>query len=221
MKKAFYIFFLLQVIFCFGVKAQLFKPVSGTSSFTTNRNAFYSASIDSLEKDTTKTRKKVRWNSPGMVALQSALVPGLGQISNGGLHIIKVPVIYAGFAVCGYFINFNHKEYAKFRDAYRLRIDGDSTTIDKYDARHPENNPAERYSESTILRARESYRQDRDLTIIITVGVYAANILDAYVFAHLKDFDVSDNLALHVKPVTFSNIAGRNHITSGIQLKFK
>jgi hypothetical protein len=211
LKKAVYIFFLLQVVFGFSVKAQISNPVSGTSSFTASRNAFYSASIDSLAKDTSKTRKKISWNSPGMVALQSALVPGLGQISNGKLHIIKVPVIYAGFAVCGYFINYNNKEYQNFRKAYTARINGDTTSYQDY----------KNFSTERLLFYRESFRQDRDLTIIITVGIYAANILDAYVFAHLKDFDVSENLALHVKPVTFSNIAGRNHITSGIQLKFK
>ncbi len=209
--------------FCFKAGAQNFSSFNSAYTFSnSNRNTFYSASIDSLGNDTTKSRKKVRWNSPGMVALQSTLVPGLGQISNGKLHIIKVPVIYAGFALCGYFIRQNHIEYTRYRTAYRLRTDGDSLTLDEFDRRNPKANPAELFDfEETILRRREAYRQDRDLTIIITVGIYAANILDAYVFAHLKDFDVSDNLALHIKPVTFSNIAGRNHITSGIQLKFK
>ncbi|RYD77662.1 MAG: hypothetical protein EOP53_12615 [Sphingobacteriales bacterium] len=204
-------------------EAQTFSYFTPAKKFATNRNAFFSVSIDSFAKDTTKTGKKVNWNSPGMVALQSALIPGLGQISNGKLHILKVPVIYAGFAVCGYFIYDNHKEYKSFRDAYRLRTDGDSTTIDIYDPK----NPAANYergiytNEQTLLSAREFYRKNRDLTIIITSLVYAANILDAYVFAHLKDFDVSDDLSLAIKPVTFSNIAGRNHITTGIQLKFK
>ncbi|MGZ5244639.1 MAG: DUF5683 domain-containing protein [Bacteroidia bacterium] len=216
-----FIFFLAFILNTSSAEAQIFTAIQATQNFTVNRNTFYSASIDSLAKDTAKTRKKVSWNSPGMVALQSALLPGLGQISNGKLHIIKVPVIYAGFALCGYFINYNHKEYIKYRDAYRLRIDGDTSTIDIFDERHKDAKKGEIYEDATILRAREGFRQDRDLTIIITVGVYAANILDAYVFAHLKDFDVSDDLSLHIKPVTLSNIAGRNHITSGIQLKFK
>jgi hypothetical protein len=212
----FVLFLTLQVLFLYKANAQTFN------SFAVNRNTFYSASIDSLAKDSTKTRKKINWHSPSMVALQSAVLPGLGQISNGKLHILKVPVIYAGFAVCGYFINFNNKEYVKFRDAYHLRVDGDSQTIDIYSPEHPDANYTRGiFSDQSLLSQREFYRKNRDLTIIITAGVYFANILDAYVFAHLKDFDVSDDLSLAIKPVSFSNIAGRNQITTGLQLKFK
>ncbi|MDP4220294.1 MAG: DUF5683 domain-containing protein, partial [Bacteroidota bacterium] len=39
---------------------------------------------------------------------------------------------------------------------------------------------------------REFYRDDRDKFYIYAALVYIANLLDAYISAHLFDFDVSD-----------------------------
>jgi hypothetical protein len=34
----------------------------------------------------------------------------------------------------------------------------------------------------------------------LTAGVYILNIIDAHVDAHLKDFDISDDLAMDIEP---------------------
>jgi hypothetical protein len=36
--------------------------------------------------------------------------------------------------------------------------------------------------------------------VIITVGVYALNLIDAYVFGHLYDFRIDDDISLAVTP---------------------
>ncbi len=52
-----------------------------------------------------------------------------------------------------------------------------------------------------LKRQKDYYRRYRDLSIIITVGVYALSIIDAYVDAQLFDFDISPDLSLRLEPV--------------------
>ena len=65
----------------------------------------------------------------------------------------------------------------------------------------------------------ETYHQRRDLFIILTAGFYALNILDAYVWAHLNQFDNSDDLTLKVQP-SFVNIAGQQSAGLSLKLRF-
>lgn len=160
--------------------------------------------------------------SPQGTALKSALIPGWGQVSNRQWW--KTPIIYAGLATSVYFISVNNKDFQRFRTAYRLRTDGDSTTIDEFDPSPFNPHPASEGSilnEQSLLSLREDYRRNRDLSILVTVGIYAANIIDAYVFAQLKDFDVSDNLSLSVEPINFTNIAMNGYFISSVKLKIK
>ncbi|KAA5540163.1 DUF5683 domain-containing protein [Adhaeribacter rhizoryzae] len=147
--------------------------------------------------DTTKTKApKVpfyqisKWSEPGKAALFSAVIPGLGQAYNKSYW--KIPIIYAGGAILGYFLHSNHKQYLSFRTAYIIRTDGDDTTIDKY---------ANKYREaSTLSRGRDQYRRWRDYTFLYSLLFYGINVSEAYVYAHLKDFDVSDELSMRVQP---------------------
>ena len=131
-----------------------------------------------------------QWSKPGKAALMSAVIPGLGQAYNKSYW--KIPIIYAGGATLGYFLHYNHKQYLSFRKAYELRTDNDETTIDKY---------VDEYKQATTLsKGRDQYRRWRDYTFLYSLLFYGINISEAYVYAHLKDFDVSDELTLHIQP---------------------
>ena len=54
--------------------------------------------------------------------------------------------------------------------------------------------------QENLKRRKDYFRRYRDLSIIITVGVYAISIIDAYVDAQLFDFDISPDLSLHWSP---------------------
>jgi hypothetical protein len=172
--------------------------------------------------DTVKTQKqpksKYKYISPNKVALQSTFLPGLGQITNH--RAWEVPIIYGGFAVLGYLIVDNNKQYDIYRDAYRQRLKNDTNNLDKFDIRSPIAGP--KYSSDGLLELREYYRRNRDLSIIVSVIVYAANIVDAYVFAQLKDFDVSNDLSMQLHPINISMMPGfQPAITTGITIKLK
>lgn len=131
--------------------------------------------------------------SPGGAALRSTIVPGWGQAYNGKYY--KVPLIYGIGAGLIYGISYNHGYFDDLRDAYLLRQDEDAELLDPY---HPdttvEGKP--RYNLDQLVSAREFYRRNRDLFAIGFAAFYVLNIVDAYVDAHLYEFDVSDDLTL-------------------------
>lgn len=152
-------------------------------------------------------------------ALQSAVLPGLGQIQNGQLW--KAPLVWGGLGLTTYFIIRNNNRFQEFAKAFRLRTDQDSTTIDKFDPTDRADNDPPFYSKAALKDGRETFRRNRTLSIISTFAVYLANVIDAYVFAHLQDFDVSDDLSMSVRPPRIANIAQQPGVMAGISLKLK
>jgi len=67
---------------------------------------------------------------------------------------------------------------------------------------------------------KDFYRRNRDLSIFITIGLYALCILDAYVDAQLFDFDISPDLSMRVEPVIF-NKSNLNSSALGLQCSIK
>ncbi|MBB6611903.1 hypothetical protein H7F15_12700 [Pontibacter sp. Tf4] len=142
-----------------------------------------------------------KWNKPAKAALFSAVVPGMGQAYNKAYW--KMPIVYATGAVLAYFWIDNHTKYKDFEQALLIRLDGDSTTVDKF---VNEGYYSESRSNGTanLKRAKDYYRRNRDLTILLSVAAYGLQIAEAYVHAHMKEFDISDNLALKVQPKVMS-----------------
>ena len=150
----------------------------------------------------------------------ACIFPGAGQIYNKSYW--KVPFVVGGFASLIYCIDWNNRGYQRFKKAYNL--------ISDYDA-HPENYPDGptdefhgRYSASFILNLRNNYRRNRDLCIIITGALYALQIIDAHVDAHLKDYDISDDLSMNLEPlVDYAYVpgAGGNRPVFGFNMSLK
>lgn len=136
----------------------------------------------------------------------SMICPGAGQIYNGSYW--KAPIVIGGFASMVYVIDWNNRGYQRFRTAYNLRVDYDNA-LKEYNAAtdktgltkpSPTDEFRGRYTADYLKNLKNSYRRNRDLSIIITAGVYLFNVIDAHVDAHLKDYDISDNLSMDVQP---------------------
>lgn len=141
-------------------------------------------------------------------ALMLSFLPGAGQIYNG--QAWKVPIIYGAFAGMGYFIHYNYTRMTMFRDEYLYRVNNDgATNLDDYAS----------YPTSNIYSLYNSYNRDFQLMVIITVGIYALNLIDAYVFGHLYDFQIDDNLSLGFSPSLMPTVAGLQP-TVGLTLSF-
>jgi hypothetical protein len=127
----------------------------------------------------------------------STICPGAGQIYNKSYW--RVPLVVGGFATTIYCIDWNNRGYQRFKKAYRLRFD-----YDQNPELYPNGSPDEfggRYASSFLKNLRNSYRRNRDLCIILTAGIYLLQIMDAHVDAHLRDYDISDDLSVDVTPV--------------------
>ena len=72
-------------------------------------------------------------------------------------------------------------------------------------------------SEDGLIRAQEVLKRNRDLAIFITIGLYALNIIEANVDAHLDDRAFNRNLS--VKPTLDFNPVD-NKVIAGLNLKF-
>jgi len=157
-------------------------------------------------KDTTKQ------HDPKLAGALSAVIPGLGQAYNKKYW--KVPLIYAGAGALLYAINYNAAQYATYKDAYSVRIDGDTSTVDQFDIQVVNDEP--KYTEESLLNLKDYYRRNRDLSYIFMGVLYMLNIVDAAVDAHFYSYEISDDLSLKVRP-TIMMSSGRNQ-TAGISL---
>ena len=135
-------------------------------------------------------------HSPKKAALYS-LIPGGGQIYNKKYW--KVPFIYAAGGAAVYFSANNYKNYRLFRQTLISRVDTNSSAIDN----HPN------LTKDGVQSEMEGHQKNFELLIIAAVAVYAIQIVDATVDAHLMYFDVSDDLSLQIRPeiLNLNNLA--------------
>ncbi len=156
-------------------KRQIFWMTAAASNYSTNE-------VSSVKKATTL----------------SIICPGAGQIYNKSYW--KVPIVIGGMASMVYVIDWNNRGFQRFKKAYALRADFDANPGNYPDGvSHDEFKG--RYSATYLKNLRDAYRRNRDLSIILTAAVYAFQAIDAHVDAHLKDFDVSDDLTVDLQPM--------------------
>lgn len=142
-------------------------------------------------------------------ALIYSLIPGGGQVYNRKYW--KVPLVYATMGTTIYFTVFNNRQYHTFLDAFNSRLDSNQA-----------NDLLTVYTPQQLIQLQDQYRRWRDLSIILTVAAYGLQMLDAYVDAHLYNFDIDDDLSLRWEPAVFrqSYAAAKPALGLGITLSF-
>ena len=141
---------------------------------------------------------------PRTSTIRSAMVPGWGQVYNR--QYWKLPLVAGAFAVNIYFIARNDVRYHYYRnilgDTYAGGTANTTTTfkVPIYD--DPAN--IREYNQDQLNNIVAGYRKNRDGSYLILLAVWAANIVDANVTAHLKTFDMTDDISLKIQP-TFSS----------------
>ena len=133
--------------------------------------------------DTVKTT--INPNAPAKAAFYSAVLPGLGQAYNKKYW--KIPIVYIGLGIGIYSYTWNQKKYHEFRDEYKRRLDG------TFDPNHPIYGDLDN---DRLIRAQKFHQRNRDLSALITAGIYILNIVDANIDGHLMQFNVNDNLSI-------------------------
>lgn len=132
-----------------------------------------------------------------------AIIPGGGQVYNRKYW--KVPIIIGGMTALYYAISWNNNNLVEYAKAYSDIKSDDPMTNDSWIAFVPAGADPNSYRtngsfQETLRHGRDFYRRNRDLSIIVSVGVYALSIIDAYVDAELAHFDISPELTLQATP---------------------
>jgi hypothetical protein len=154
--------------------------------------------------------------APSRAAFYSAVLPGLGQAYNKKYW--KIPIIYAALGTGIYFYSNNNKEYKRYRNAYKSRLAGFET--DEFWGIDSDGNPIDtpRITKDGLIRAQKQFKRNKELSLLVTIGIYALNIIDANVDAHLLQYNVDENLA--IKP-HFQYNEKENSSDLGLTLNFK
>jgi len=162
--------------------------------------------IDSLQNDLRKDgiiivdtlkKRKVNINplAPSKAAFYSAVFPGLGQLYNK--RYWKAPIVWGllGSAVAGYL--YNDDLYKRYRTAFKRRQAGfiDDEFYDRFNGRQVPNQDL-----GDLQTVQEARQRDRDLWLVGAIALYVLNIVDANVDAHLKQFNVDEDLSFDMQP---------------------
>jgi hypothetical protein len=148
-----------------------------------------------------KTKAGLFAGKPGRAALYSLILPGAGQAYNKKYW--QVPIVWAGVGAMGYVMVTNVKDYRGYRDQYRefllADIEDRQVVLDpKYGLRSED--PYIPYTQEQTRNLRDAQNRYRQLTIIGFAAVWIANSAQAYVSAHLLEFDIDEDLTLHLLP---------------------
>jgi len=151
---------------------------------------------DSISKKEWRTLQKESkepfYPKPGKSALLSALIPGGGQFYNRSYW--KVPIVLGGGALFYYFIDVNKGEFDRFDDAI----------VTRNNATNSNNIPFPTLSDNDLEQLRDDFQNQFELSIIGASIFYLITIGDAFVDAHLKEFDINDDLSLEIEPSLLS-----------------
>lgn len=168
----------------------------------------------------TKT-KEINPLAPAKAGFYSAILPSLGQIYNKKYW--KVPIVLGAIGTSIYAYDFNNVRYKRFRTAFKRRQAG-FTDDEFYDlppksTTTPPTSPE--FSTAALQDAQEKYQRDRDLMLLVTIGLYALNIIDANVDSHLKQFNIDDDLSLDFQPyLDYNEITASPNYGMALIIKF-
>ncbi|MEX0639028.1 MAG: DUF5683 domain-containing protein [Balneolaceae bacterium] len=127
---------------------------------------------------------------PARVMYRSMIVPGWGQVINR--QAWKIPVIYGMIGGLIWYSVELTEQYHDYRAAYYNESRGEESD---FRFGPTPSHISDTVGQEQLREIRNGYRNRRDLMILVTGVAYGLNVLDAYVFAHMRSFDVSDDLS--------------------------
>jgi len=137
-------------------------------------------------------------HNPHLATMRSLIVPGWGQAYNR--EYWKIPVVYAAIGIpTGFYISSN-TWYKRLRTAYTIVVTNDTRDFNKIDPQLFDKKTGLPWDAPTLQYLRNQYRQYRDYSLLAFIAGWALNVVDATVFGHLKEFDVSDDIAMQITP---------------------
>lgn len=149
---------------------------------------------------------------PRIAIRRSAIIPGWGQATNKKYW--KIPIVYGALGTTAYLFFRNLYQYKTARKSFINATDGN----DSNDIQIPEPYYSVRKSPDRIRSFRNSVRQNVDYSVLFFIAFWGLNVADAAVDAHLKTFDVSDELSVQIK-AGYSPMANTNGISLVLNIR--
>jgi hypothetical protein len=151
-------------------------------------------------------------------AIRSAMVPGWGQIGNG-LTVyrgLKVSAIYVGGTLLAMSYMQNNRDYKRFLKEIQYRQANNNQPQPGGGLEQYENTDG-------LITAKDIYRRNREVVLFSFVALYAVNIIEAYVDARLKYFDVGDDMAIKISPsmINSNEKYGFNSFAPALKIGFR
>jgi|GEM_PF-927422 len=189
------------------------QPQDATKSRKDSVKQKKKQSEESIYKDSTRLALEAITKR---AVVRSLIVPGWGQLYNAKqwrmrkdemkakgivspkLWWITVPAIYGGFAGTALVFNFNQENYHWVLGELQYRSAHNDQPEDEFLAS---------FETSYLITAKDAYRRNRDLCVLIGLGVYALNAIEAYVSGMFLRYDM-DDVALRIAP-SFQYLPGQ------------
>jgi hypothetical protein len=199
--------------------APLFDTSTNSVQIKTDSTTIIPATAKgSNKKDSAQAKPK---HDPRKATFRSAIIPGWGQAYNR--QYWKIPVVYGALAIPASLYIYNNNYYKMTRFAYQavyaatVQTPIDNSLLLKINPKVLDQNTGQPLELGTYQNYRNSFKRDKDYSLLWFFIVWGLNVADATVFGHLKDFDVSDELGMHmeVQPIFIPEVK-----SSGLGLVF-
>jgi hypothetical protein len=171
---------------------QSFAQKKDTSALKNNRRSITKDSA--LVSSDTVVKLKFR---PQVATRRAAILPGWGQATNK--EYWKIPIVYGVLAIPGVMYFYNDSWYNKTKYAYEAKFKAQAPTLDSSGIAGIDPQ-LKNLGLASLQSYRNTFRRDRDYSILYFILAWGLQVADATVFAHLKQFDVSNDLSLQIKP---------------------
>jgi hypothetical protein len=180
----------------------LVAQVPDSTSFPTKSvspidSSLLSQRLDSLLLNNSPTKKKKNfigrffdkkdYPNPKKALYLSLIFPGAGQIYNK--QYWKAPIVWGGYTAAILNIRARRIEYRFFRDNRIAELDDDPNTINLTGL-----------DERSLQALRDNAQTNSETAFLIILAVHTFQAADAFVFSHLKTFDVNEDLTLQINP---------------------
>lgn len=153
-------------------------------------------------------QKKVIYSNARKASILSASLPGLGQAYNKKYW--KIPIIYGVLGGITYWGVTNHQQYKFYSNNLTALHDENVSTKNTTG-----------YTSEQLVTQKRFYKKYRDMAVMLGALAYFINIIDANVDAHLKTFDVGDDLSLKIKPYSAFDLNNQLHTGFTLHITYK
>jgi hypothetical protein len=164
----------------------------------------------SFLKNVINTDSSNKRSIPRTVLLRSLVLPGWGQATNRQYWII--PIVYGAAAGGVYTIWWNNDKY-KFYKGFLSQIVVDKKTEVYIPVKGELRGP---FVQTQIEPAVKAYLRQRDLSWIGLAVGWTLQAIQANVSAHLKGFDMTEDISLKFEPALESSSFGTS---AGVKLR--